>query len=659
MKPYTFDEFFASDFEESISPFITASSRSWGKHIPLKRALLAGALLSCAFFFNFVNLSLSYLWLSFVYFLVGIPAILSSFEDAKRFEINIDILMTLAAFVAIFIGSPLEGGLLLVLFQLSHALEESVAKRAGNTLYHLHRLSPKFATFIDSEGTLFEKSVREITVGDTIAVKNGEIIPLDGIILKGTSSLNLVHLTGENHPIAKTVGDTVPAGARNLEALLFIQVTKVSSESTLAQIIQLVADAEKTKPQLQTFLDRFGKYYASAIIVLTLLLGLTMPLFFTLPYLGFEGSIYRSLAFLIAASPCALIIATPIAYLSAISACAKKGILLKGGITLDALNHCQKVAFDKTGTLTTGELTCLDFSPLNRAQVSQGEALSIAYGLEQHVVHPIAKAIGLHAQEKHLAPKEISLLQVIPGNGIEGLFEGKIVAIGLPTYIESKAPLYIQEKIRAHLEQFQSQGHILALLFIDPDVFIFQFADHIRPGAKETIHEIKKNPSWEPIMLTGDHMLSAERVAKQLEIETFFANLRPEDKLEKVTSLSEKEGLVMVGDGINDAPALARATVGISMGKVGNSVAVDASDVILLNDDLHHLPWLLKKAHQTKQIVTQNLIVALGIILCISLPALFGLVPLWAAVVLHEGGTLLVGINSLRLLKDGAKSSLP
>jgi heavy metal translocating P-type ATPase len=443
----------------------------------------------------------------------------------------------------------------------------------------------------------------------------------------------------------------VPAGARNLESILFVEVTRISSDSTLSKIIQLIIQASEAKPRLQNLLDKFGKHYATAIISLTFIFAFTLPLLLSTSYFGYEGSIYRALAFLIAASPCALIIATPTAYLSAISACAKKGILLKGGITLDALASCSIIAFDKTGTLTTGELSCVNFQALNGSDGSLKNALSIAYGLEQQVTHPIAKAICKLAQEKQIPPAEILAFKTVPGSGLEGKVENRLVAIGLPEYIADKLPPDKREELQRWTSITKQKGQILAALLVETQVFIFQFSDEVRKNTAELLHKMKQTNKLRPIMLTGDHAVSAKEVGAILGLDEIFADLRPEDKLAKVAELSKTCGLAMVGDGINDAPALARATVGISMGRIGSATAVDASDVVLLNDDLHLLSWVFTKSHQTKRIVKQNLGAALAVICFATIPALLGLVPLWAAVIMHEGGTVLVGLNSLRLLR--------
>lgn len=636
--PYIFDEFFTSGLEESISPFLTKTSRHWGKNLTLKSSLLAAFFLLGAFVTHFSFIELSHLFLLFVYFLVGTPALLNTIEDIKNLEINIDVLMTLAAFLSFLIGSQMEGGLLLVLFAFSGAMEEAVSRKAKGALLNLNNLSPTTGIVIGKAGTLFEKSIREIHVGTQLLVKAGEVVPLDGQVTEGHSFVNLVHLTGESVPVSKHIGDNVQAGSRNLDGTLTIKVTKTSAESTLSKIIQLINQAQEMKPKLQRFLDKFSKGYAITIITLFFLFSLFLPFILKIPFLGEEGSLYRALTFLIAASPCALIIATPTAYLSAISTCARKGILLKGGVTLDAFASCKTIAFDKTGTLTTGKLTCTEIEPLSEnPECTIKQALSIAASLERNVIHPMAEAICNYANTRNIAPAPLTDFQSVPGFGLQGKSNGVNVLIGNDAFIQSKIEIH-------------RKGDMLAFLLIGKSLFAFHFLDTLRPQAAQVLKQLKTK-NLELVMLTGDHEESAQSVAQALGIEKVYANLRPEHKLTTVSKLSSDNPLAMVGDGINDAPALTRASVGISMGEIGSATAIDASDIVLLKDDLSLIPWLHSKAHQTMKIVRQNLTLALAVIFLASTPALLGFIPLWLAVILHEGGTVLVGLNSLRLLK--------
>lgn len=653
-----FEEFFELGQPETVSPFITPESRSWGRHLSLKASIVAAFLLVFAFALSFIpgQQPLSNLLLIMVYFLAGIPSLIESIEELISFEINIDILMTLAAFSSALIGSAMEGGLLLVLFSLSGAMEEFVETKAKSAISSLHKLSPTRACVIEKDGTLIERSIKDIKVGTNILVKSGQIVPLDGLVIDGASSVNLVHLTGENLPITKLVGDEVPAGARNMEGTLTLQVTRISSDSTLAKIIQLVTQAQAERPLLQRWFDKLSRSYAITIIVLAGFFAAIFPFLFGIPFLGVEGSVYRALAFLIAASPCALIIAIPIAYLSAIGACARQGILLKGGITLDALAKCKVIAFDKTGTLTTGQLTLEAVEGIGETSFEEKEvAIAVAYALEKNAVHPIAKAIVNYGEEKKLSVVQLKKFKAIPGYGLNAtavLTKGEKEAyIGSPDYIYDKVPSNMAKSIQEVVKKYKDAGELIALLLLSEQVFVFRFRDTLRPYIVKTIEDLRQENEFELVMLTGDHASNARKIAIETGIETYYADLKPEDKLQYVSQLAEKRGLAMVGDGINDAPALARATVGICMGKVGSTAAIDAADAVLLHDNIELLGWLLRKAKDTVAVVKQNLVIATLAILVASIPALAGLVPLWLAVVLHEGGTVIVGLNGLRLLR--------
>jgi len=644
-RPYIFDEFFASGRAETISPFLTPTSRSWGRNLPLKGAILAAILLALTFAFHFINTDISHICLASVYFLVGTPALLNALEDLRGLEINIDVLMTLAALLSIVIGSGIEGALLLVLFEFSGAMENAVTQKTKNALISLRRLSPKTALMMQEDGSFLERSVHEIPLGSSILIKAGEVVPLDGEVTSGSSYVNLIHITGESQPLAKREKDQVPAGAHNLDGTLTLKVNRTSADSTLSRVITLITQAQEAKPKLERLFDRFSKRYSITIILLSLFFALTFPYIFSMPFVGEEGSIYRALTFLIAASPCALIIATPTAYLSAISSCARKGIILKGGAILDALASCSIIAFDKTGTLTTGNLTCSGIDNLSTSPLTSDTALSIAAGLEKGAVHPISEAIIKLSREKKISEHPITDFKSVPGFGLEGniTLDGKTyhACIGHPDFIEQKVPGALK------IEKWETQN---TFLLIGDHLFVFHFTDELRPKVHETLPALAKQ-NLKSILVTGDHTENAHVVAKKLQIEDVFANLRPEDKLKKVAELSAKQGLIMVGDGVNDAPALARSTVGISMGKIGSATAVDASDVVFLQDDISLLDWLIAKSRSTMRIVKQNLILALAVICLATTPALLGYIPLWLAVILHEGGTVLVGFNSLRLLK--------
>lgn len=648
-------EFFEYGLQESVSPFLLPESRKWSVNLTLKASILAAILLLAAFVLSFFPNAIyfSHLLLVGVYFLAGVPSLIESVEDLIDGEINIDILMTLAAFSSVFIGSGMEGGLLLVLFALSGAMEDAVTMKAKGALSSLHKLSPTRACVIEPNGTLIERSVKDIPIGTRLLVRAGQVVPLDGKVIEGTSSVNLVHLTGENFPVMKTVGDIVAAGARNLEGALTIDVTHTNADSTLARIIRLVTEAQEARPALQRRFEQASKAYAMTIIGLTAFFALTLPYVLSIPFLGTEGALYRAIAFLIAASPCALIIAIPIAYLSAVSACARKGILLKGGVSLDALANCHAVAFDKTGTLTTGELTCLGIEKFENG-IDENEALAIAYALERNAVHPIAGAIAKYAADRSVGASTLNEFTSVPGQGLKAKINRNgtttEVVIGRPSFIAEKLPEPSRTMVLKRTAEIEAAGELIAVLAVGDVPYIFRFRDTPRAGMVEMLERIAKR-GLDTVMLTGDHASSARRTADELGIDEVHAGLTPEQKLEYISNLAEKKGLAMIGDGVNDAPALARATVGICMGKVGSTAAIDAADVVFLHDNIEWLDWLVDKARKTQTIVRQNLILATGAIFVASIPALGGVVPLWLAVVMHEGGTVLVGLNALRLLR--------
>lgn len=652
-RPIVFDEFFQLGLEDSVSPFLTKKAKRWAFHLDLRAAIFSAICLTLSFALSFIPgyTPISMLLLVQVYFFAGVPSLIHSLEDIGQLEINIDVLMTLAAFSSILIGSPMEGGLLLVLFSLSEAMGEAVESKAKGSIQELYKLSPSVAQIIEEDGTLHERAVQDVTIGTKILVRAGEVVPLDGVVTDGASSVNLVHLTGESLPVTKEVGNSVPAGAQNLEGTLTVEVKRTSSDSTISQIINLVTKAQESRPNLQKWFDRLSRGYALSIITLAALFAASFPFLLGIPLFGFDGSVYRALAFLIAASPCALIIATPIAYLSAVSTCAKQGILLKGGITLDAIATCGAIAFDKTGTLTTGKLHCREMTSMQDGE--RKKALGAAVALERNAVHPIATAIVMYGKSEGVSALPIESFKSTPGYGVEAITKESNIPcyLGRPSFILEKINQKRADQIRPLVEKERNKGLLVALLLFGEDIFLFTFEDTIRSDMKETIDTLRKGKHQNISILTGDHKKSAERVAEKLDIDQVFADLNPADKLRYVGKLTDEFGLAMVGDGVNDAPALARASVGISLGKVGSQTAVEAADVVLLHDELNLLPWLFEKASQTKRVVRQNLVLAAGVILIATTPALLGWVPLWAAVVLHEGGTVIVGLNALRLLR--------
>jgi Cd2+/Zn2+-exporting ATPase len=646
---YILDDYLSSGLEETQNPFITENSRLWGNHTDLISSIFSFLLLAASYGASFFSSNLSNFLLVVVYFFVGTPALIDTLKDLLKLKINIEVLMTLAAFLSIAIGAGAEGALLLVLFAISHALEHMVTQKTKGALSSLQKIAPSMALVLDESGETYQKSVREILPNTVILIRSGEIIPLDGKVIKGSSYVNLAHLTGESIPQSKTVGDEVHAGSLNTDGSLTLEVTKTSGESALAKIIELITKAQESKPKLQRFLDRFGSIYASTIIVCFILIAALLPFIFNIPYLSVDGSIYRSLAFLIAASPCALIIGAPTAYLGSISACAKKGILLKGGVVLDALAGCTKLFFDKTGTLTTGKLKCEKLEVIS-STYDENFLLQIAAGLENGAHHPIADAILAYTKEKSIPLYPVYNVKTISGSGVEGEVEINGVKhkafAGSPDFIFKNAPKEITDKAKSKIDR---EGKVVALCLIDSSLLIFHFLDEVRVDLKNILVKLSNIIKVE--MLTGDHKDNAENLANIVGIKTFHSDVTPGEKLEIIKKHSKNDHIIMVGDGINDAPALTYAHVGIAMGKIGSSTAIEASDAVLLNDDIGSIYWLIKQAKKTHRIVKENIFLALFAIGINAVLSLLGFIPLFAAVILHEGSTVLVGLNSLRLLK--------
>ena len=424
--PFLFRSFFEMGLEESASPFLNRYGRSLSRHLSLKASLFSAFLLFCAYFVP--SLPFSEILLISVFLIAGTPSLIESIEDVVfRRDVNIDVLMTIAAFSAYFLGAGYEGALLLVLFAISGSLENLVTLKAKNALSSISTIAATKAFIVDEKHRIRERAVEDVTVGSKILVRAGEIVPLDGVIIEGASSISLAHLTGESVAIRKKIHDLVPAGARLLEGSLTIKVLNTSADSTISRIIQLITKAQEAKPKLERWFDRFGRRYAITIIVFSFVFALYFAHAADVAYLGREGSIYRALAFLITASPCALILAVPIAYLSALGACAKKGIVLKGGVVLDGLNECSVIAFDKTGTLTLGELVFSKLVQVSASgredEFSQQEIVSIAASLERNAVHPIAQAITEKAENENAPIYPCQNIQVVPGLGVEGQIE--------------------------------------------------------------------------------------------------------------------------------------------------------------------------------------------------------------------------------------------
>lgn len=655
-KVSSFQRFFEMGREESASPFLDSQAKRISRHMALKSSSASAVFLLVAWVLRFFFSDPVWIIpLCFVYLLSGTPSLIAAVEDLLlRRDVNIDVLTTAAAFGALAIGSPMEGGLLLVLFTLSVALEEVVTLKAKTTLCAIHEIAPAQASIVGEGGFLIERAVEDVNIGETIAVRFGEIVPLDGVVFKGQALISMAHLTGESVPIPVGIGETVSSGARVLDGSIELKVAVTSHDSTVSKLISLITRAHSSKPRLSMAFERYGRAYALTVILTTLFLLFFFPLVLHFPLYGPNGGIVRAMSFLITASPCALILAVPITYLSSLGAAARRGAILKGSMILDRLISCRLVAFDKTGTLTEGKLSVERIIPLTSG-VSFGRetVLALAASLERHAVHPIGRAIVDDFSILQQPFFDTRRVQVLPGEGVVGtvVYQGREISLfigGLGSGFRRVGERGEREKRIAAEEQ--AKGHAVAMLVIDGrEMVLFVLSDSIRPESGEAIRAIKAL-GRRVILLTGDHAQSAQRVGASLGIDEIFSSLTPERKVELVGELSQKQGVCMVGDGINDAPALSRAAVGISMGQLSSASAREASDIVLLNNSLDTIAWLFEKSSKTRRVVIQNLILAFSAIFLGTITSLQGALPLWAAVAIHEGSTLVVGLNALRLL---------
>lgn len=659
-RPVSFSRFFESNQELSSSPFLRSNSNRYLDNLELKIAIicLLKLLLAAALFWSGYKEPAQIL-LIFVYFFTGTPALIESIGDLINGNLQIDILMTVAAFASAATNHVFEGGLLLVLFALSRAIETAVTARARSSLSGLRQLAPKMALVKDQEGKFNQRHIEDVKIKDIILIKAGEIAPLDGKVVEGNSQIATAHLTGESKQIAKGPGDEITSGSQNGEGALQIEVERTSNDSTLFRLIELVTKAHAAKPRLQHIFERFESLYAKGIFFSAALLALMPPL---LGFLSQSDALYRATCFLIAASPCALILAVPIAYLSSVSACAKRGIILKGGTALDALNRCKFIAFDKTGTLTADQMHVEQVLAWSRSaqtltfvlekEISASACSQIA-NVEANAQHPAAQAL-VHwgSARAGKIDEKISDFRAIAGLGVKARLASndQELRIGqLNWAVEGLTPTEKQEICQRGTELGEQGGLICAAIAADY-ALVFSLSETVRPGAVEMIDQLKSK-GMTVMMLTGDRKQNAQRIAQKLKIDRVCAELSPESKLKLIEEIDRTSSIAMIGDGINDAPALARATVGVALGGGGSALAAQAADIVLMDDKLELIVWLMAKAQTTQRVVTENLVLALGAILIASISSTFGWIPLAVAVCAHEGGTVIVGLNGLRLLK--------
>lgn len=602
----------------------------------------------------------------------GFFGTIEGLKALRDIEINVDFLMVIAALGAAYIGHWAEGATLLFLFSLSNVLQDYALDRSRRAIRALMDLRPPEALVRHADGSEAYVPVEDLALDNLVIVKPGERIPIDGRVVAGHSAVDQAAITGESMPVEKAEGDEVFAGTLNGSGAIEVRVTRLAADTTLAKIIQMVEQAQVRKAPTQRFLDEFEPKYATGVIAVTLLLILVPYYIFGQP---FDSVFYRAMTVLVVASPCALVISTPASILSAIANAARNGILFKGGAFLEQAASVTTIAFDKTGTLTTGRHVVTDvilasdvlgdawfdadfFKQLQPKGVdtpmrcSRDDFLGITASAERHSEHPLGAAIVQAAEDENFELRSVDNLQAVTGKGIVATMDGEEIRVGNRRLFDEinqiwPAPLLIEaQKLEADgktVVYVSRDNHPLGLLAL---------ADQVRADAREALERLRDRDIKRVVMLTGDSERVAQAVARQLDIVEVYAELLPDQKVRIIEKLTEQADVAMVGDGVNDAPAMAVSNMGIAMGAAGTDVALETADVVLMADDLSKLPYVVDLARRSRTVVWQNIAFSLGVIGVLLISVFAADLPLPLGVVGHEGSTLVVVANGLRLLRN-------
>ncbi len=555
-----------------------------------------------------------------------------------------DLLMLIAALGAAILGEFAEGALLLFLFSLGHALEERALERAQKAVNALADLAPKVA-LVRREGKEIEIPVDALKLDEVVIVRPAVRIPVDGLILQGNSAVDQAPVTGESVPVEKAPGMQVFAGTINGEGALDVKVTRLAKDSTLSRIMKMVEEAQAQKSPTQQTVEKFERIFVP-VVLLTTLAVIVLPPLFGFP---FKDSFLRAMTLLVAASPCALALGTPAAILSGIAQAARNGVLVKGGAHLENLGLLKAVAFDKTGTITHGKPQVTDVLAYG---LDPKKLIAISAGAELRSAHPLAQAIVQKAQVDGITPLTADKMESITGQGVLAEIDGARVLIGNQALMDTENLNLTEDQMKA-AKSFQQAGKTIMWVALDQQVVgMIALSDTLRPEAPAAMNSLNRIGVSNTIMLTGDNTNAAAAIAKEVGISNFRADLMPENKLEAIRELVQEYGQVaMIGDGVNDAPALANATVGIAMGGAGTDVALETADVVLMGDDLSKLSFAVGLGRATRTIIIQNLIISMGVIALLIVASLTGFMSMGPAVVFHEGSTIVVVLNALRLLQ--------
>ncbi|MFG6150279.1 heavy metal translocating P-type ATPase [Halobacillus sp. B23F22_1] len=569
----------------------------------------------------------------------------SAFYAIKSGSLDMNVLMASAAIGAALIGEWFEGATVVWLFALGNTLQSSSIERTRESIRSLMKLTPSEAT-VKSGDQLIRKPVEEVEINDIIVIKPGEKMPLDGEILSGASSINQAPITGESLPVDKKQGDTVYAGTVNESGSLEVKVTRLVEDTTISKIIHLVEEAQGKRAPTQAFVDRFASVYTPIVFILALLVMVVPPVF----GFGTWGEwLYKGLALLVVACPCALVISTPVAIVSAIGNAAKNGVLIKGGTFLEKAGAIQAIAFDKTGTLTEGKPKVAEVISL---QNNTEELIGIARTIEEHSTHPIAQAITSYAGERNIGVRKGEGFKAIAGKGAQATINGTEYFAGNPKlFKDMEVPLH---EVEERIDPLQRDGNTLVVVGTRNEVLgLIAVADTIRDITVQSIKKLKLVGMDEMVMLTGDNEGTAKKIADETGVDRYFAELLPEDKVTAVKKLqNEGKRVAMVGDGINDAPALATADLGIAMGGAGTDTAMETADIVLMADNLEKLPHTISLSRRAINVIKQNVWFSLLTKLAALLLIFPGFLTLWMAVLSDTGAALLVILNSMRLLRQ-------
>lgn len=654
----------------SLSPL----ARLFSTKGELWSSILAGAFLLAAWICSLAHQPLAAEILEWVSLGIGlIHGSRAAWESISQRRVDIDVLMVVGAVVAAAIGHPAEGALLLFLFVLAGALEELAMQRTQREVESLHALMPTEALVLRNDQWV-DVEPADLKVGERLKIRPGQRVPTDAVVVLGRSSLDQSAITGESIPRAVDIGDEIYAGTINSDDVLEATVTKAASESSLQRVLTLVTQAREQREPVQRVIDTFSEAYAIGVMAIATIVFFVWWLILRRP---FDPSILTAITVLIVASPCALVIATPTATLAAIARGARGGVLFKGGQAIQRLANIGAVCFDKTGTLTFGKPRMERIIPA--AWSDANELLAVAAALEADSTHPIASAIKDAATAQHITPATLDSIDHQAGRGLSGTQSingvARAVRLGSMKHVEAATPQCLKNYVRQNLESIQQRGQIGVVVVREgsdnpasPDAgqaAVIVLIDAVRPGAQTLVKELHALNVRPVRMLTGDNRFTAQRVAEQLELDQFDAELMPQDKLAAVAQMKQQQkdlakgrpphGVAVIGDGVNDAPALAAADLGIAIGSIGSDAALESADIVLLSDELTAVPWAVRLARAARRTVFANLTLAIGIIVLMAIATLIGSyinrpIPLSLGVLAHEGGTLLVVANSLRLL---------